>query len=168
MSNEVYKFLTEFINSSQYVECAKAAHEAWLDIKTKQGWTYGPERDDDKKYNPWMMPFEELPEDKRGLNSLGPYAVANFFRNKADSKTLPELKGIFQDVLDGKLEDLLEELSEYVHSHFLINLISKGETTRTRKDMVVFQDLDADTKSWDTYIALEVIKYLSEEIDKSL
>ena len=42
--------------------------------------------------------------------------------------------------------------------------MAKGETINTRDDMVVYEALDEDTKSWDTQSALEVIKFLRQEI----
>ena len=166
MSDEAYKFLTDFINNSLYVQCAVDAHSSWLQIKKEQGWKYGPERNQENKVNPLLVDFNELPEKIKGANSATPYAVANFFRKRAEGKSLAELRALFQDILDGKEPELLEELAEYVHSHFIINLIASGETTRTRRDMVVYEDLDDDTKSWDVHIAQEVIQFLVKEIDK--
>jgi hypothetical protein len=166
MSDQAYQFLTDFINNSRYVECAEAAHTSWLKIKKDQGWKYGPKRDQANKVNPMLVEFGDLPEKLRNANSATPYAVANFFRKQANGKTLAELRTLFQNILDGKEPELLEELAEYVHSHFIINLISSGETTQTRRDMVVYEDLDDDTKSWDAHIAQEVIQFLIKEIDK--
>ena len=166
MSEEAYKYLTEIINQGEYVDWAKYAHESWLELKTSQGWRYGPERDAENKKNPLLVPFEELPESIRGANSVTPYAVVNFFRKNAEDKTLAELRQIFQDILDGNSPELLEELGEYVHSHFIISLLSKGETTTTRKDMVVYEDLDDETKTWDTYTSQEYIKRLIADIDE--
>lgn len=161
MNQSSYQFLSEFINSGQYEESAKQAHESWMAAKVKQGWGYGDERDDDNKKNPMLISFDELPNNVKAANSATPYAVANFFRTRIGrSKSVDELKVLFEELLQIQHKELLAELSEYIHSHFIINLIAQGENTKTRKDMVVFEDLDNDTKSWDTHIALEVIQYL--------
>ena len=86
MTSETYKFLSDLINNGRYVDWADEAHEAWRQTKASQGWSYGPERDNDKKTNPLMKPFTELPADAQGQNSLTPYAVVNFFRLYAADK----------------------------------------------------------------------------------
>jgi hypothetical protein len=159
-----YNFLSDFINNGRYEECALRAHARWLETKISQGWSYGEERDLEAKKNPLMRPFEELPPYAQSLNRLVPYAVANFFRTAEKDLPLDELDEIFEEILSGKREEMLEQLGEYVHSHFIIRLLAEGETTKTRRDMVVFQDLDEETKSWDFQIALEVIEFLRNDI----
>lgn len=41
---------------------AKNVHEVWAKSRIEQGWTYGPVRDDAKRNNPCLVPYEELPE----------------------------------------------------------------------------------------------------------
>ena len=41
---------------------AENAHEIWAKARTDQGWTYGPERNDQKKETPDMVPYCNLPE----------------------------------------------------------------------------------------------------------
>ncbi|MBI3159503.1 MAG: hypothetical protein HYZ26_07885 [Chloroflexi bacterium] len=163
-----YSFLSDFINNGRYEECALRSHTRWLNTKFSQGWTYGEKRDPEAKKNPMLRPFDELPADAQSLNRLVPYTVANFFRTAVKESSLGELDELFEDILDGKREEMLEQLGEYVHSHFIIRLLAEGETTKTRRDMVVFQDLDEETKSWDIQISLEVIEFLREDIRASI
>lgn len=44
---------------------AENAHEIWAKARTKQGWTYGPERNDAKKQTPDMVPYCNLPESEK-------------------------------------------------------------------------------------------------------
>ena len=44
---------------------AKNVHEVWSLERIKEGWTYGPERDDIKKTTPCLVPYEELPESEK-------------------------------------------------------------------------------------------------------
>lgn len=44
---------------------AKNVHEVWAETRIKQGWTYGPERDDKLKKHPCLIPYEELPEEEK-------------------------------------------------------------------------------------------------------
>lgn len=44
---------------------AENAHEIWAKARTDQGWTYGPERTDQKKETPDMVPYCNLPESEK-------------------------------------------------------------------------------------------------------
>lgn len=44
---------------------AENAHEIWAKARTDQGWTYGPERNDQKKETPDMVPYCKLPESEK-------------------------------------------------------------------------------------------------------
>lgn len=43
---------------------AENAHDVWAENRMKQGWTYGP-RDDRKKQNPDLVPYDQLPESEK-------------------------------------------------------------------------------------------------------
>ena len=40
-------------------------HEVWASLRTTEGWTYGPERNDVRKEHPCIIPYEDLPESER-------------------------------------------------------------------------------------------------------
>ncbi len=44
---------------------AENVHEVWAQGRIKDGWTYGPVRDDVKKTTPCMVPYCELPESEK-------------------------------------------------------------------------------------------------------
>lgn len=46
-------------------QMSKNVHEVWAETRIKQGWTYGPERNDDKKTHPCLVPYEELSEAEK-------------------------------------------------------------------------------------------------------
>lgn len=46
-------------------QMSKNVHEVWSDTRIKQGWTYGSERNDEKKTHPCLVPYEELPEAEK-------------------------------------------------------------------------------------------------------
>ena len=163
-NNQTHRFLSELINHGRYLAWAEQAHKTWRQTKLSQGWSYGPTRDNTQKTNPGLKPFADLSPAARGQNSLTPYAVVNFFRVYAADKTLAELEDMLAALVQGQTPDLLEQLGEYVHSHFLAAQLAKGETIDTRTDMLVYEALDAEAKSWDTQSALEVIKFLRQEI----
>ena len=40
-------------------------HEVWAKRRFEEGWKFGLVRDDDKKTNPCLVPYEELPESEK-------------------------------------------------------------------------------------------------------
>lgn len=46
-------------------QMAKSVHETWAASRISQGWTYGEQRDDEKKTHPCLVPYEELPEEEK-------------------------------------------------------------------------------------------------------
>ena len=44
---------------------AKNAHEVWAQERIAQGWRFGPERNDQRKEHPSLIPYEELPESEK-------------------------------------------------------------------------------------------------------
>ena len=46
-------------------EMAKNVHDVWSAGRIAQGWTWGPKRDDEKKENPCLVPYDELQESEK-------------------------------------------------------------------------------------------------------
>lgn len=46
---------------------AENAHEIWADQRQEEGWTYGPQRDDEKKETPDMVPYSMLPYSEKNM-----------------------------------------------------------------------------------------------------
>ena len=44
---------------------AENTHEVWAAGRRKEGWTYGPCRDDRLKQTPNMVPYSELPDSEK-------------------------------------------------------------------------------------------------------
>ena len=47
-----------------------AQHEAWVRAKERDGWVYGPVKDEGAKTHPSLRPFEELSETERTKDAL--------------------------------------------------------------------------------------------------
>jgi hypothetical protein len=45
-------------------------HEKWLEERTAQGWVWGAVKDTEKKTNPALVPFDELPEVEKAKDYL--------------------------------------------------------------------------------------------------
>ena len=46
-------------------QLAENTHEVWSALRLKQGWTYGPERNDAEKKHPCLIPYDQLPENEK-------------------------------------------------------------------------------------------------------
>jgi CheY-like chemotaxis protein len=46
-------------------QLARMEHERWMRDKIRDGWRYGPTRNDAAKIHPLLIPWEELPEEER-------------------------------------------------------------------------------------------------------
>lgn len=44
---------------------AKNTHENWARQRMDEGWRYGPERNDERKEHPSLVPYEELSESEK-------------------------------------------------------------------------------------------------------
>jgi hypothetical protein len=56
--------LTEDLNELREA-IAENAHEIWAESRQAEGWTYGPQRDDQLKQTPDMVPYSLLPEGEK-------------------------------------------------------------------------------------------------------
>ena len=44
---------------------AENNHEIWAQQRLKDGWTYGPKRNDEREQHPDLVPYDQLPESER-------------------------------------------------------------------------------------------------------
>lgn len=44
---------------------AERAHDIWALGRMKEGWTYGPSRNDELKQHPCLVPYSELPDSEK-------------------------------------------------------------------------------------------------------
>lgn len=49
---------------------ARNTHERWSEERIRQGWTWGPERDDSAKQHPGLVPYDELTEDEKEFDRI--------------------------------------------------------------------------------------------------
>lgn len=47
---------------------AKNVHDVWAESRIREGWSYGPARDDKEKTHPCLVPYEELPENEKAYD----------------------------------------------------------------------------------------------------
>ena len=44
---------------------AENNHDIWAQQRMREGWTYGPQRDDAAKQHPDLVPYDQLPESEK-------------------------------------------------------------------------------------------------------
>lgn len=44
---------------------ARNVHEVWAQERIRQGWSYGPQRDDERRRHPCLVPYEDLSEEEK-------------------------------------------------------------------------------------------------------
>ena len=44
---------------------ARNTHEVWAAGRIREGWTYGPVRNDARRETPCLVPYDELPENEK-------------------------------------------------------------------------------------------------------
>ena len=49
---------------------AENAHDVWAEARMKEGWTYGPERDDAEKKHPDLIPYTALPDSEKEYDRI--------------------------------------------------------------------------------------------------
>ena len=59
---------------------AKDVHEQWAAARIRDGWQYGPTRDDRKKYHPCLIPYEELPESEKEYDRISALTTLKLIR----------------------------------------------------------------------------------------
>lgn len=47
---------------------AENAHDLWAVQRLKDGWTYGPQRDDSAKKHPCLVPYADLPDAEKAYD----------------------------------------------------------------------------------------------------
>lgn len=61
---------------------ATAVHETWMQGRLKQGWKYGPERNDALKTNPCIIPYADLPESEKAYDRETARTVVRVLREQ--------------------------------------------------------------------------------------
>lgn len=69
--------VTAIQNRLRYGYTAEQQHEAWLNSKAADGWTYGPIKDVETKLHPAFVPYDQLPAEQKIKDHLFAAVVAS-------------------------------------------------------------------------------------------
>ena len=64
---------------------AEHVHETWMTGRIKDGWTYGPKRDDTKKQTPCLVSYKDLPEEEKEYDRVTALETIKFLLEKGYS-----------------------------------------------------------------------------------
>lgn len=64
------------LDEIQIEAMARWEHERWLDERRAMGWTYGPNRDAEKKTSPYLVPYDDLDEQAKEARNRAPMREA--------------------------------------------------------------------------------------------
>lgn len=95
--------LTEDLNELREA-IAENAHEIWAENRQAEGWTYGPQRDDQLKQTPDMVPYSQLPESEK-----------EYDREMA-MKTIKLLKKLGYDLIKREETELYKVLKQRIQN----------------------------------------------------
>ena len=95
--------LTEDLNELREA-VAENAHEIWAENRQAEGWTYGPQRDDQLKQTPDMVPYSQLPEGEK-----------EYDREMA-MKTIKLLKKLGYDLIKREETELYKVLKQRIQN----------------------------------------------------
>ncbi|MBR5813012.1 MAG: hypothetical protein IKY37_01020 [Bacteroidaceae bacterium] len=83
---------------------AENAHEIWASKRIKEGWSYGPSRDDKKKESPDLVKYSKLPEDEKEYD------------RRMAMDTLKLIKKLGFDIIKREETPLYHSLLERIHN----------------------------------------------------
>lgn len=66
----------------------KEEHNNWMKFKEKEGWKYGPVKDETAKTHPDLVPWSELPKEEqmKDVQSIAAYLIARAVRTELKGK----------------------------------------------------------------------------------
>lgn len=87
---------------------AENAHEIWAVDRQREGWTYGPKRDQDKKETPCMVPYSKLPEKEKEYDRKMAMNTLKLVRKMGYDFVKREETELYKDLLK-RIRDAKEE-----------------------------------------------------------
>ena len=129
--------LTEDLNELREA-IAENAHDVWAVERQAQGWTYGEQRDDNKKETPCMVPYSQLPDSEK-----------TFDRDMA-MNTLKMVKKLGYDLVKREdtdlYRDLLARIRDAKYTYYCSQCWSKNKKVPVTKHQVFCHECGCDLR----------------------
>lgn len=59
-------------------------HDSWAHARMSNGWTYGPERNDERKEHPCLVPWEKLSDEEKSYDLITARATISILLSNKD------------------------------------------------------------------------------------
>ncbi len=168
--SEADKFLTSVLDSYLYYSFARGIHEAWMELKQRQGWVYGAETNRDKKTNKNLKPFNDLDSSIKFTNVVTPRATVLYFLNHARKYGLDmsSVYGLFnfyrnmrKGLEPGDVPEHILGLCDVIHEIFWTAKQAAGDKREQEGDLVPLDMLNKAVISWDAVTGIDTLDQLS-------
>ena len=131
---------TPDITDEEVKELAIIEHDRFCRERRLQGWVYGEEKDIDSKITPYLVSFDELPDDIRVYNLESIYAIPVILKKLGyEIYRMEEV----EELDDPQIIDRLARIS---HNRYVEERGKEGDTPETNPSMVEFDALPDDMK----------------------
>lgn len=168
--SEPEKFLTMVLDSFMYYGFARGIHEAWAELKRKQGWVYGEVTDRAKKINKNLVLFDKLEPAVKFSNVVTPRATVLHFLNHArkhglDMSAMYGLfnfyRGMRKGLDQGSIPRHILDLCDAIHETFWTAKQAAGDPRTQEGNLVPLEILAKDVISWDAITGIDTLDQMS-------
>ena len=74
-------------------------HDSWMKEKVESGWVYGPQKDENKKTHPCIVPYEDLPIEQKAKDCLFTAVVSALVKYDDDDVTAQYIAKVAYSVI---------------------------------------------------------------------
>ena len=145
---------TPDISDEEVEKLARMEHDRFCRERRLQGWVYGEKKDIDRKITPYLVSFDELPDDIKVYNLESIYAIPVILKELGyEIYRMEEVE---------ELDDpyMVDRLARIVHGRYAKERGREGDTPETNPSMVEFDDLPGDLKEANLDYASSIPKLL--------
>jgi len=131
---------TPDITDEEVKKLASMEHDRFCRERRLLGWVYGGEKDIDSKITPYLVSFDELPDDIKVYNRQSIYAIPAILKKLGyEIYRMEEVEEIDDP-------HIVDRLARIVHERYLKERGKEGDTSGTNPSMVEFDALPDDLK----------------------
>ena len=131
---------TPDITDEEVERLAVMEHDRFCRERRLLGWVYGEEKDIDNKITPYLVSFDELPDDTKVYNRQSIYAIPVILKELGyETYRMEEVEEIDEP-------HIIDRLARIVHVRYVEERGKEGDTLETNPSMVEFDALPEDLK----------------------